>query len=177
MPGQHHRQPTVTVLDQLHQALKSGQRMAIEVMGLIYEQRHWAFVLLHQLAQIALTLFPLGRDAYLFFGGQVVVERGDEGGQFDAVLLNGEGLGHGDLLLCLHHLLKPSQHHGFATADDATERNQAAFEDRALDVFDQLLMVGSLKITGLVQRQRQPVVMHHFNPHVRLLFSCCGSSF
>ncbi|RMN06841.1 hypothetical protein ALQ65_200210 [Pseudomonas syringae pv. coriandricola] len=124
--------------------------MAVEVMGLIHEQCHWAFVLFHQLAQIALTLFPLGRDANLLFSGQVVVERGDEGGQFDAVLFNGEGLGHGDFLLCLHHLLKPSQHHGFATADDATECNQAAFEDRALDVFDQLLMMGSLKITGLV---------------------------
>ncbi len=36
------------------------------------------------------------------------------------------------IFFCLHHPLKPSQHHGFATADDATERNQTAFEDRAL---------------------------------------------
>lgn len=66
-------------------------------------------------------------------------------------------LGHGDFLLCLHHLLKPSQHHCFATADDATECNQAAFEDRALDVFDQLLMVGSAFGVMALNRKRSAV--------------------
>ncbi|MHC8397987.1 hypothetical protein ACYZTX_00390 [Pseudomonas sp. MDT1-17] len=60
----------------------------------------------------------------------------------------------GDLVIfffVFHHLLKAAQHHGLSTADYATECNQTAFEDCALDVFDQPLVMACLKITGLIQ--------------------------
>ncbi len=58
-------------------------------MGFIHEQGHRALVFPHQLAQVTFALFALRGNAYLFFGGQIVVKRSDEGGQLDAVLLDG----------------------------------------------------------------------------------------
>ena len=75
------------------------------VVGLVDKQDYWTFALLHQVAQVALTLF--GRCGYInvLFRGQMVIERSNQGRQINAVFLDSEGRGNDDLLLVFHHLL------------------------------------------------------------------------
>ncbi len=75
--------PAAVVFGQFEQSLQTGQGMTIEIMGFINEQGHGALALLYQFVQFAIPFFDLGGNAYLFLGGKVIEERGDEGGQLD----------------------------------------------------------------------------------------------
>ena len=117
-------------------------------------------------SQLAVSPLDLLGNLYLLVGHQIVEQGLDQRGQADAVLLDRDRLGDEDLLLLRELLLKPTQHQRLATADHATDGDQATFDDRPSHVLHQFLMMGGFVVARLVQRLDQAVIVHHLNPHV-----------
>src|SRR5215470_16134254 len=85
------------------------------------------------------------------------------------MLVDGERLGDEYPVVVLELLLQAAEGDGLATADHATQGNQVAFQDGALDVDHQLPVVLSLIVPSVAQRLREAIMLHDVNPHGLLL--------
>src|SRR3954469_21010650 len=87
---QQHRQDHACASSQLHEPLESGQRLVVQLMGLVDDQHHGMLVLAHEVAQLALTPFGLLGDLDLAaVAGRQVVEHGlDQRWQRRAALID-----------------------------------------------------------------------------------------
>ncbi|CQP89306.1 Uncharacterised protein [Salmonella enterica subsp. enterica serovar Typhimurium str. DT104] len=145
-------------------------------MGFINKQRHRAFAFFHQFLQLTLAAFTLFVDLHLFILCQVIKQGINQRGEPDTLFVHRQGAGDNDFIFIQQLLLQASQSDGFTASHHATDRYQSSFAYRTLNVFHQLLMVGSFIIPGLFNRLRQSIMLHHFNPHGPLLIVCYENS-
>ncbi len=122
-----------------------------------------------------LAFLALGRDAQGFLGGQIIEERGDEGAQGDPMFLDRQRLGNEHAVVVLELLVEASQGDGLPTADHAAQGNHVAFQNGALDVDHELPVMLGFIVPGLVERLREPLMLHDVNPHGLLLTVSCES--
>ena len=145
-------------------------------MRLINKQRHRAFTFFDQLLQFPLATFTLLGDLHLLILRQVVKQGVNQRGEPDTLFVDRQGTGDNDFVFIHQLLLQASQSDCFATSDHTTDGYQTPFAYRPFNVFHQLLMVSSFIIPGLFNRLRQPIMLHHFNPHGLLLVVCYENS-
>ena len=105
MPDQHHGQAAAASGDDLHEPFEPVQGPAVQVVGFVDEQGDGLAEAQHELSQLTLAFFALGRDRHLLFARQVVEQGGDKGRHGRAVGVDRQAFGHlhlvfaGDLVL------------------------------------------------------------------------------
>ena len=80
VPHQHDGEHAAAIGHHLHQSLQTDQRLAVQVVGLVHEQGHRLAAASHELLQFALALLAEGRNLRVLVWGEVMEQRGDEGG-------------------------------------------------------------------------------------------------
>lgn len=157
MAGQSDGQSAARVLDHFHQAFATDEGVAVQVVRLVDEQRHRPLPLFDDFLQFTFALLTLLGDLHLLVLRQVVVQRGDQSSQLDAVLFHGQRFGDGYAVLVFQNLLKAAKRYRLAATDDTAQGDQPSLKDRALDVIDQQLVVVDFVVAGLAERLCQPV--------------------
>jgi hypothetical protein len=84
------RQRAAAIGNDLHQAFQALQGIGVEIVRLVDNEGDRPALLAHQFAQFAFALFAVLGDLDLLFGGQVVEQRLDQGGERRALLIDGE---------------------------------------------------------------------------------------
>lgn len=145
-------------------------------MSLINKQCYRAFTLFDQLLQFPFAAFTLFGDLHLLILCQVIKQGVNQRGEPDTLFVHRQGAGDNNFIFIHQLLLQASQGDRFAAPDHATDGYQPSFAYCTLNVFHQLLMVGSFIIPRLFNRLGQSIMLHHFNPHGLLLIVCYENS-
>ena len=139
--------------------------MGWEVVRLVDEQGRGFLAFADQVAQLALAPLALARDPRFLLGREIEEEGHHQGLQRDPLLVDRERFRDQHLALTGKFLLKAMRQHGLAGTDHAAQRDQAPGLDRGLHLLDDLLMVLGLEEAGLIERERQAVMLHHLAQH------------
>ena len=164
---QQHRQDHACASSQLHQPLEAGQRLVVQLVGLVDDQHHGMLVLAHEVPQLSLAPFGLLGDLDLAtVAGRQVVEHGlDQREQRRAALVDGQRLRHGDPVGPAEFLLDAGQQMRLAGADQARDDDQPAGLRHGVDLADQRALVFGLEVAGPLEGPGQPEMRLHVGEH------------